>query len=70
MTSNPLRQKIKLILETLDSLSRQNGIVEKDALLSALYSKLDVEEAEELMTYLIKEGILKVTHTGIIEKLS
>ena len=70
MTSNPLRQKIKLILETLDSLSRQNGIVEKDVLLSALYSKLDVEEAEELMTQLIKEGILKVTQTGIIEKPS
>ena len=70
MTSNPLRQKIKLILETLDSLSRQNGIVEKDVLLSALYSKLDVEEAEELMTHLIKEGILKITQTGIIEKPS
>jgi len=54
----------------LDSLSRQNGIVEKDVLLSALYSKLDVEEAEELMTHLIKEGILKVTQTGIIEKPS
>ena len=68
MAPNPLRQKIKLILETFDSLSRQNGVVEKDVLLSALYSKIDVDEAEELMTHLIKEGILKVTQTGIIEK--
>ena len=68
MTSNPLRQKIRLILQTFDSLSRQNGIVEKDLLLSALYGKINVDEAEELMTYLIREGILKVTETGLIEK--
>ena len=68
MASNPLGQKIKLILETFDSLSRQNGVVEKDALLSALYSKIDIDEAEELMSHLIKEGILKVMQTGIIEK--
>jgi hypothetical protein len=59
---------MKLILETFDSLSRQNGIVEKDLLLSALYGKINVDEAEELMTYLIKEGILKLTETGIVEK--
>ncbi|HUO41565.1 MAG TPA: hypothetical protein VMU35_01225 [Methylomirabilota bacterium] len=69
MTSNPLRQKLRLILDTFDSLSRQNGIVEKDVLLSALYSKIDTNEAEELMTYLINEGILKATPTGVIEKL-
>ena len=68
MRSNPLRQKMKLILETFDSISRQNGIVEKDLLLSALYGKINVDEAEELMTYLIKEGILKLTETGIVEK--
>lgn len=68
MTSISLRQKIKIILETFDSLSRQNGIVERDVLVSALYSKIDVDEAEELMTYLIKEGILKVTQAGAIEK--
>jgi len=68
VTSNPLRQKIRLILQTFDSLSRQNGIVEKDLLLSALYGKINVDEAEELMTYLIREGILKVTETGLIEK--
>ncbi|HKM78480.1 MAG TPA: hypothetical protein VJZ03_05345 [Candidatus Bathyarchaeia archaeon] len=68
MTSNPLRQNMKLILQTFDSLSRQNGTVEKDLLLSALYGKINVDEAEELMTYLIKEGILKVTETGLIEK--
>ena len=67
--SNPLRLKMKLILETLDSLSRQNGIVEKEMLLSALYGKIEAEEAEQLVTSLITEGILKVTATGIIEKL-
>jgi len=59
---------MKLILQTFDSLSRQNGIVEKDLLLSGLYGKINVDEAEELMTYLIREGILKVTETGHIEK--
>ena len=68
MNSNPLRQKMRLLLETFDSLSRQNGIVEKDLLLSALYGKINVDEAEELLTHLIKEGILKVTETGVLEK--
>jgi len=68
VNSNPLRQKMRLLLETFDSLSRQNGIVEKDLLLSALYGKINVDEAEELLTHLIKEGILKVTETGVLEK--
>lgn len=68
MISNPLRRKMKLILETFDSLSRQSGIVEKDTLLSALYGKIELGEAEELMNHLIKEGILRVTQTGILEK--
>ncbi len=68
MSSNPLRQKMKLILQTFDSLSRQNGIVEKDSLLSALYGKINIDEAEELMNYLIREGILKITETGLIER--
>ena len=69
MNPNPLRKKIRLILETFDSLSRQNGIVEKELLLSALYSKIDTEEAEELITHLINERILRLTQTGVIEKL-
>jgi len=68
MTSNPLRQKIRLILDTFDSLSRQNGIVEKDALLPALYGKITIDEAEELVTHLVNEGILKITKAGVIEK--
>ena len=59
---------MKLILETFDSLSRQSGIVEKDMLLSALYGKIELGEAEELTNHLIKEGILRVTQTGILEK--
>jgi hypothetical protein len=66
--SNPLRQNIKLILQTFDSLSRQNGIVEKDLLISALYGKINIDEAVELTNYLISEGILKVTETGLIER--
>ena len=59
---------MKLILETFDSLSRQSGIVERDTLLSALYGKIELVEAEELINHLIKEGILRVTQTGILEK--
>jgi hypothetical protein len=68
MRSNPLRQKLKVILETFDSLSRQNGVVEKDVLLSALYGKVEVDEAEDLISHLITEGILKAAHPGILEK--
>ena len=68
MRSNPLRQKLKVILETFDSLSRQNGVVEKDVLLSALYGKVEVDEAEDLIGQLITEGILKAAQPGILEK--
>jgi hypothetical protein len=68
MRSNPLRQKLKVILETFDSLSRQNGVVEKDVLLSALYGKVEVDEAEDLISHPITEGILKAAHPGILEK--
>jgi hypothetical protein len=68
MRSNPLRQKLKVILETFDSLSRQNGVVEKDVLLSALYGKVEVDEAENLISHLVMEGILKAAQPGILEK--
>jgi hypothetical protein len=68
MRSNPLRQKLKVILETFDSLSRQNGVVEKDVLLSALYGKVEVDEAEDLISHLITEGIPKAAQPGILEK--
>lgn len=68
MGSNPLRQKLKIILETFDSLSRQNGVVEKDVLLYALYGKVEVDEAENLISHLITEGILKAAQPGILEK--
>jgi hypothetical protein len=68
MRSNPLRQKLKVILETFDSLSRQNGVVEKDVLLSALYGKVEVDEAEDLISHLIAEGIIKTAQRGILEK--
>jgi len=68
MRSNPLRQKLKVILETFDSLSRQNGVVERDVLLSALYGKVELDEAEDLISHLITEGILKTAQPGILEK--
>ena len=68
MTSNLLREKLKIILQTYDSLSRQNGIVEKDMLLAGLYGKLEIDEAEELIRHLLREGILKLTRSNILEK--
>jgi hypothetical protein len=67
MTTNPLREKLKTILDTFDSLSRQAGVVEKDVMLSALYGKVETE-AEQLINYLIKEGILQAPRPGILEK--
>jgi len=68
MTANPLREKLKTILDTFDSLSRQSGVVEKDLMLSALYGKVETAEAEQLINYLVKEGILKAPRPGILEK--
>jgi hypothetical protein len=62
MTSN-LREKLKIILQTYDSISRQNGIVEKDT----LCGKIEIDEAGELIRHLLKEGILKVTRSNILE---
>jgi hypothetical protein len=68
MTANSLREKLKTILDTFDSLSRQGGIVEKDVMLSALYGKVETAEAEQLIDYLVKEGILKAPRPDILEK--
>jgi hypothetical protein len=68
MTTNPLREKLKTILDTFDSLSRQGGVVEKDVMLSALYEKVETAEAEELINYLVKEGILQAPRPGILER--
>ena len=68
MTSNPLHQKLKTILDTFDSLSRQSGTVEKEALLLALPGEFEVVEAEELIQQLVKEGILNSPRAGILEK--
>jgi hypothetical protein len=68
MASNPLRQKLKTILDTFDNLSRQSGTVEKEALLSALPGEVEVVEAEELIQHLVKEGILNSPRASILEK--
>lgn len=67
-TQNPLREKLKTILDTFDSLSRQGGIVDKDTLLLALDRKVERAEALELIDYLIKEGILYAPSPDILEK--
>ena len=64
----PLRQKLKTILDTFDSLSRQGGVVEKEVLLSALYGKVETAVAEELVQHLINEGILYSPRPGVLEK--
>jgi len=66
--SNLLHEKLKTILNTFDSLSRQSGIVEKEALLSALPGVVELVEAEQLIQYLIREGILNSPRAGILEK--
>lgn len=68
MTPSPLRQKLRTILDTFDSLSRQGGIVEKDTLLLALHGKVEETEALELIDYLIKEDILHAPRPDILEK--
>lgn len=70
MTSNPLRQKMRTLLDTFDSLSRQGGVVERDLLMLALYGKLDAEEAEDLIDHLLKEGILHSPRPGVLQKPS
>jgi len=68
MASNPLRQKLKTILDTFDSLSRQSGVVEKKALLLALGEQVEAVEAEELIQHLVREGIFNSPRAGILEK--
>jgi molybdopterin biosynthesis enzyme MoaB len=68
MASNPLRQKLKTILDTFDSLSRQSGVVEKEALLLALGGQVEAVEAEELIQHLVREGIFNSPRAGILEK--
>jgi len=68
MASNPLHQKLKTILDTFDSLSRQSGTVEKEALLSALPQEVEAAEAEELIQHLVNERILSSPRAGIFEK--
>ena len=68
MTANSLHEKLRTILDTFDSLSRQGGVVEKDVMLSTLYGKMETAEAEQLINYLINEGILQEPRPGILEK--
>ena len=68
MASNPLRQKLKTILDTFYSLSRQSGVVEKEALLLALGGQVEAVEAEELIQHLVREGIFNSPRAGILEK--
>jgi len=68
LTPNLLREKLKMILDTFDSLSRQAGIVDKDTLLFALHGKVEIPEALELIDYLVKEGILQAPRPDVLEK--
>jgi hypothetical protein len=68
MASNPLREKLKKILDTFDSLLRQEGIVDEDRLLFALHGRVESQEALELIDFLITEGILRVPRPNVLEK--
>jgi hypothetical protein len=63
-----LREKVRAVLDTFDSLQRQAGAVEKDELLSALSGRVEADEAEEIIDKLVKEGLLCSPRPGLLER--
>ena len=63
-----LRQRVRAVLQTFDSLSRQKGLVEKEELLAALSGKVEADEAEEIIEKLLQEGLLCSPRPGVFEK--
>lgn len=53
-----LRERVRAVLQTFDSLSRQKGFVEKEELLTVLSGKVDADEAEEIIDKLLQEGLV------------
>lgn len=63
-----LRERVRAVLQTFDSLSRQKGFVEKEELLTVLSGKVDADEAEEIIDKLLQEGLVCSPRPGVLER--
>jgi DNA replicative helicase MCM subunit Mcm2 (Cdc46/Mcm family) len=63
-----LRERVRAVLDTFDSLQRQAGAVEKEELISALSGRVEADEAEDIIDKLLKEGLICSPRPGLLEK--
>lgn len=63
-----LRERVRAVLDTFDSLQRQAGAVEKEELISALSGRVEADEAEDIVDKLLKEGLICSPRPGLLEK--
>jgi DNA replicative helicase MCM subunit Mcm2 (Cdc46/Mcm family) len=63
-----LRERVRAVLDTFDSLQRQAGAVEKQELISALSGRVEADEAEDIIDKLLKEGLICSPRPGLLEK--
>jgi len=63
-----LRERVKTVLQAIENLSRQKGLVEKEELLAALSGKVEADEAEEIIDKLRHEGLLCSPRRRVLEK--
>lgn len=72
MTGKPksLRDKLKVILDSILDTSKETGMVEKKALIELLETKhsINVAEAERLLSQLFKEGTIYSPREGFLKK--
>jgi len=72
MTGKPksLRDKLKVVLDTIFAMEKETGIVEKKSLLEELQTKHGVSqvEAERLLNQLLKEGTIYSPRDGFLKK--
>ena len=63
-----LRERVRAVLDTFDSLQRQAGAVEKEELISALSGRVEADEAEDIIDKPLKEGLICSPRPGLLEK--
>jgi len=63
-----LRERVRAVLDTFDSLQRQAGAVEKEELISALSGRVEADEAVDIIDKLLKEGLICSPRPGLLEK--
>ena len=63
-----LRERVRAVLDTFDSLQRQAGAVEKEELISGLSGRVEADEAEDIIGKLLKEGLICSPRPGLLEK--